>query len=65
MENNLGKIKSYVESLDLSKIEEENQALLMQNGEVFGGGSINTGCTNTSSCTSSDNRSGCNNDGTC
>ena len=64
MKTNFGKIKSFVNSLDLNSVEKKGQSLLLASDETYGTG-VNTGCSNYGGCAGSDNRSGCYNYADC
>lgn len=61
--NSLGKIKSFVESLEKSEVEMNEQALLLSGEDVYGLGT-NNGCSNPNNCTSGNNIS-CHNGNIC
>lgn len=60
MESKFGKMKSFVDSLDLSEVEESEQALLLTGHDAMGGSGSNSYCYNYSSCSGSSN-GGCHN----
>lgn len=56
-----GKMKSFVESLEKSEVEMSEQALLLNENDVYAGSGSNSGCHNYSSCSGSSNSGICQN----
>lgn len=65
MNNKFGKIKSYVETLDLNEVEKKGQSLILTSNDIYGSvGSNGFLCKNHSGCDAT-NRVGCSNGENC
>jgi len=58
------KIEKFIESMDVEKVNESAQALMLA-GDEFGAGTNMNACVNPGDCTGASNGSGCQNTGTC
>lgn len=61
MESKFGKLKSFVESLELGVVNSDEQAFLLVGGSGGSGGSSNDACVNPTDCRGSTNLNGCSN----
>lgn len=64
MESKFGRLKSFVDSLELDVLDSNEQAFLLVGGSGGGSGAPNNGCTNSSDCRGSYNN-GCTNSSVC
>lgn len=62
-----GKMKTFVDSLEMNEVEMNEQAFLLKesDSDMLGGSGVNSGCYNWFNCSGAANSDGCVNFGVC